>query len=111
MKNLFRKYGYLTVFSIILVVMGIYGYMNTGLPEWIAAIPVSFTVEDEEHTVDIELYRDENACYVFLPSYASLEKVKINVKGDENYFLGERVDLSLPFEPDWNMVAYEARPQ
>jgi len=77
-KNLFRKYGYLTVFSIILVVMGIYGYMNTGLPEWIAAIPVSFTVEDEEHTVDIELYRDENACYVFLPSYASLEKVKIN---------------------------------
>lgn len=58
--------------------------------------------------------KEAYAVYALVNSLCMLpdvEKVKINVKGDENYFLGERVDLSLPFEPDWNMVAYEARPQ
>ncbi len=74
------------------------------------------TIDLSEEFIAANTGNDKEAYAVFaivntLCMLPDVEKVKLNIDGDEEHFLGGRVNLSLPFEPDWNMVVYEARPQ
>lgn len=80
MKSFLYKYIHLLFGIAILVAIGIYGYVHTEYAESASVIPISFTIESDENTMDISLYQaDDTHYYVFLPSYAKLEQVKINM--------------------------------
>lgn len=90
MKMFFTKYFYLIACTLILVSIGIYGFIQTDWPKIHANIPISFTIESAENTATISLYQAENnQCYVFLPSYAELENVKINMTSNSNITIGD----------------------
>lgn len=122
MRMFFSKYIYLIACTLILVILGIYGFFHTDWPKIRSNIPIAFTIESAEDTATISLYKTENnQCYVFLPSYVKMEHVKIDMTSNsdvtigniaiydgiscENFILGEeylfrinnRADMTLTF--------------
>lgn len=89
MRMFFSKYFYMIACTLILVIIGIYGFIHTDWPKMRATIPITFTIESAEDTATISLYQTENnQCYVFLPSYAKMENVRINITSHSNASIG-----------------------
>ena len=90
MKIHFSKYIYLIACTLILLFWGIYGFIHTDWPKIRSNIPIEFTIESAKDTVTISLYQAENnQCYVFLPSYAKMETVKIDMKSNSAITIGD----------------------
>lgn len=89
MRMYFSKYIYLIACTLILVILGLYGFIHTDWPKIRSNIPITFTIESAEDTATISLYKTENnQCYVFLPSYVKLENVKIDMTSNSDVTIG-----------------------
>lgn len=90
MKMFIAKYSYLIVFTILLISIGIYGFIHTELPDIQSNIPITFTIESAESKMTLSLHQaEDNKCYVFLPSHAQMEQVKINITSNVNISIGD----------------------
>jgi len=89
MRMFFSKYIYLIACTLILLSLGIYGFIHTEWPKIRTSFPITFTIESAVDTVTISLYQTENRqCYVFLPSYAKMENVRINMTSNSIVSIG-----------------------
>jgi len=89
MKMFITKYSYLIVFTILLISIGIYGFIHTELPDIRSNIPITFIIESGESNMHLSLYQAEDRqCYVFLPSHAQMEQVKINTTANADISIG-----------------------
>lgn len=92
-KTFLYKYIHLIICTLLLITFGIYGYIHTEYAESISIVPLSFTVESNGNSVDISLYQaDDTHYYVFLPSYAKMDYVTINMSSKGNISID---DISL----------------
>jgi len=90
MKMFFRKYIYIIGCTIVLAIIGIYGFLYTEWPKIQANIPVTFTIEAPDNAAVISLYQArDNQYYVFLPSYAKMEQTKINLTSNIDISIGD----------------------
>ncbi len=90
MKMYLSKYIYLIACTLILVSIGIYGFLHTDWLEIRSNIPITFTIESADDINTISIFQAENnQCYVFLPSYAKMEQVKIDMTSNSDVSIGD----------------------
>lgn len=89
MKIFLSKYIYLITCTSILIIIGIYGFVHTDWLKIRSNIPITFSIDTLDHSTSISVYQSENnQCYVFLPSYANMNQVKIDMPSKSEITIG-----------------------
>lgn len=83
-----KKYGYGLLCSVFLFAILLLCFFKTEMYA-VSEYPLEFSVEQDTGNMEISIHESEDGtCYVFLPSYAQLDALKIVMPKDMNVSLG-----------------------